>query len=206
MKDRNEKVELTLRSMKEATRKANNIIKDLLDFASLSELKKGNHQLADVVERMLTLTHHQCERNNIKVVRDFFPNVPSIKIDSNRIEQVIVDVILNALFAMHKDGTLTIRITAKKFFPEDALNAGDFADLIPAGAPVVLLDFEDTGPGIKKEDLPRVFDPFFTTRRARGGVGLGLSIARTIMLNHNGLIDLTNLPQGGARARLIFKI
>lgn len=206
LKDRNEKIDLTLRSMREATRKANNIIKDLLDFASLSDIKKANHQIDQVIDHALNLTHHQCEKNNIRVVKEFFPDIPLIKIDVNRIEQVIVDLVLNAILAMHKEGTLTIRTFVKKFESSDAVNPGDPENVIKPGTQVVIADFEDTGSGIRKEDMSRVFDPFFTTRRARGGVGLGLSIARTIILNHGGLICLSNLPKRGARARLIFPV
>lgn len=206
LKERNEKIDLTLRSMREATRKANNIIKDLLDFASLSDIKKTNNQIDQVIEHALNLTHHQCEKNNIQVVKDFSIEVPLLKIDANRVEQVVVDLILNAILAMRREGVLTIRTFVKDFDPADAVNPGDPENVIATGTKVVIADFEDTGSGIKKEDLGRVFDPFFTTRRARGGVGLGLSIARTIILSHGGLICLTNLPKRGARARLIFPI
>lgn len=73
------------------------------------------------------------------------------------------------------------------------------------GEDVVIVDFDDTGPGIKAEYLIKIFDPFFTTRRASGGIGLGLSIARTIMNSHGGVISLQNKQEGGAIARLIFK-
>jgi len=203
--EKNEKVDLTLRSMREATRRANSIIKDLLDFASLSELKKGKHQIVDIIEQALNLTHHQCDKNHIAVVKEYCPDVPMIKIDANRVEQVIVDLILNAILAMRKEGTLTIRITVKDFEPGDVDCSVDFSDILIPGTKVVIVDFEDTGHGVKEEDIEKIFDPFFTTRRARGGVGLGLSIARTIMVNHGGLIALSNLPKHGARARLVFR-
>lgn len=206
-KDKNDKIDLTLRSMREATRKANNIIKDLLDFASLSDLKTANHNIADILNRALNLTHHQCEKHNIQVVKNFSDKVPAISADANRIEQVVVDIVLNAILAIHKNGVLTIHTFDKKFELTDLPTQGkEFIDIIIEGDEVVIVDFDDTGHGIKQEDISRIFDPFFTTRRARGGVGLGLSIARTIMLNHNGLIGLMNLPKKGTRARLIFKV
>lgn len=205
--NKNEKIELTLKSMREATHKANNIIKDLLDFSSLSVLKKAAYNIEDVIGRALNLTYHQCEKHNIKVVKDFGKDVPLVYLDSNRIEQVIVDVVLNAIFAIHKDGVLTIRTKAKKFEKKDLSDrSNEFFNMIEEGEDVVIVDFDDTGSGISEEDIDRVFDPFFTTRRARGGVGLGLSITRTIMLNHSSFIELVNLPEGGARARLVFKV
>ncbi|MEW5894526.1 MAG: response regulator, partial [Candidatus Omnitrophota bacterium] len=206
LKERDKKIDLTLNSMREATHKANNIVKDLLDFASLSDIKKRNCRIEEVIESALNLTHHQCEKNNIIVIKEFTRDVPSIYIDPNRVEQVIVDVVLNAILSMKKEGTLTIKIYTKKFSLGDVDSPSSLEDIIPPGTDVVIADFDDTGHGVRREDLPKVFDPFFTTRRARGGVGLGLSIARTIMTNHNGLIGLSNLSQKGARARLIFRI
>jgi len=205
LKERNDKIDLTLRSMKEATHKANNIVRDLLDFASQSELFIAEHQIEDVVNHALNLTHHQCEKDGIQVVKEFSAQTSPVWIDKNRIEQVIVDVVLNAILAMQRDGVLRIATHMKKFQFADIHQKCDDHDVIAQGEDVVIVDFDDNGAGIRAEDMPHIFDPFFTTRRARGGVGLGLSIARTIMLNHKGLIGLSNLPGGGARARLVFQ-
>jgi len=206
LKERNDKIDLTLRSMRDATHKANNIIKDLLDFASQSELFVTEHQIEDVVDHALNLTHHQCEKSGIRIVKEYSRDTSRIKIDKNRIEQVVVDVVLNAILSMHRDGVLRISTQMKKFQLTDLHQMCDDRDVIPEGADVVIVDFDDSGAGIREEDMPHIFDPFFTTRRARGGVGLGLSIARTIMLNHKALIGLSNLPEGGARARLVFPV
>ena len=68
-----------------------------------------------------------------------------------------------------------------------------------------MVDIDDTGIGIPEEYMGKIFDPFFTTRRAAGGVGLGLSIARTIVKNHGGIIYIKNRQGEGVRARLIFR-
>lgn len=201
-----EKIALTLESMRESAKTANSIIKGLLDFATLTNLKKTEENLNEIVEHAINLTRPQFDRVNIKLEKNLSAQLPIIKIDRNRIEQVIVDLIVNAVFAMGKNGKITIRTLTKKFGPQDGVWVDRRGKAFEKGDDVVLLDIEDTGPGIKSEFLVKVFDPFFTTRRAAGGIGLGLSIARTIMNNHGGLITLQNLPETGTRARLIFKV
>jgi len=68
-----------------------------------------------------------------------------------------------------------------------------------------VVTIDDTGCGVASEKMKLVFDPFFTTRQANGGIGLGLSVSRNIMTMHQGFIGLDNRPEGGARATLIFK-
>ncbi|HSA31475.1 MAG TPA: response regulator [Candidatus Omnitrophota bacterium] len=207
LKDGDDKIELTLRSIKDAAYKANSIIKDLLDFASLSDIKRDLCPIERTIEQGLVLTHHQCEKFQIKIVKHFATNLPNVLIDKNRIEQVVVDLILNAIAVMKNGGTLTIRTTRKIFDRSDISVASNLTDSIAVGEDVLIVDFEDTGKGIPDEYLEKIFDPFFTTHRAAGGVGLGLSIARTIMDSHGGMIDLANKEdKQGARARLVFKV
>lgn len=204
LKDSDDQVQLTIRSIREATQKANDIIKDLLDFASMSKIKLDRASIHEVIEHALNLTKHQCIKCGINVVKVFDPQVPAILIDKNRIEQVVVDLILNSIFAMPKGGEITVRTNFKHFSSEDSPVIGAADSSIKAGEMVVIVDIEDTGAGLQEEHLSKIFDPFFTTRRAAGGVGLGLSIARTIMNGHAGLIFLSNYDKG-ARARLVFK-
>jgi signal transduction histidine kinase len=206
LKTTDEKICLTLDSIREATKSANTIIKGLLDFASLTNLKKGPESINSLAENAVNLTRPQCERVSIKLDMQLDAAIPLIKVDRNRIEQVIVDLIVNAIYAMSDGGgTLTIRSLTKKFSDHDIGWVDRRGRSFSKGDDVVILDLEDTGPGIKEEYLIKIFDPFFTTRRAAGGVGLGLSIARTIMNSHGGIISLHNKQGGGARARLIFK-
>ena len=201
-----EKINLTLDSIKEATKSANTIIKGLLDFASLTNLKRSPENMNALVEQAINLTRPQCERVSVKLEMRLDPELPLVKVDRNRIEQVIVDLIVNAIYAMSEGGgTLTIKSFTKKFADQDIGWVDRRGRSFVKGDDVVVVDLEDTGPGIKEEYLIKIFDPFFTTRRAAGGVGLGLSIARTIMNSHGGIISLNNKQGGGARARLIFK-
>jgi signal transduction histidine kinase len=206
-KGRDEKIDLTISSIEEAARAANRIIQDLLDFASLSRLERRPHHLNDIVEHALNITRHQCDRHQIRIRTHLDSSLPMITADLNRIQQVIVNLILNAVHAMENTGgELTLYTRSKIFQKEDFGWVDRRGSTIEEGRPVVILDVEDTGPGIPAKQLDKIFDPFFTTRRAAGGVGLGLSIARTIVQNHHGLIRLDNLPEKGARSRVIFPL
>lgn len=200
-----EQIHVTLNAIQEAAVKANRIIKDLLDFASLSSLQKRAEDINSVIDHALTLIHHQCEKFSIDIQKKYAPSVPEIYIDRNRIEQVILDLTLNAIQAMPRGGALKISTQVKFFASDDDGFARPPSCSINIGDPVVIVDIVDSGEGINAEYLSKIFDPFFTTKRAAGGVGLGLSIARTIMHNHQGLISITNMAGGGVRARLIFK-
>ncbi|MCB9757479.1 MAG: response regulator [Candidatus Omnitrophica bacterium] len=205
LKSTDEKVVLTLESIKEAAKSANGIIKGLLDFASLTNLKKEPENINILIDQAVNLIRPQCERINVELKKDLQSDLPLIKIDCNRIKQVVVDLIVNALYAMSDGGCLVIRTYAKKFAEQDIGWVDKRSKSLIKGEDVVIVDFDDTGPGIKAEYLIKIFDPFFTTRRASGGIGLGLSIARTIMNSHGGVISLQNKQEGGAIARLIFK-
>ncbi len=205
LKVTDQKVAITLESIKEAAVSANNIIKGLLDFASLTNLKKEPENLNILIEQAISLIRPQCERINVQLQKNLQSDLPLVKIDRNRIKQVIVDLIVNALYAMADGGSLTIKTYYKKFTDQDVGWVDRRGRPFVKGDQVVVVDFEDTGLGIKAEYLTKIFDPFFTTRRSSGGIGLGLSIARTIMSSHGGIILMHNKTDGGARARLIFK-
>lgn len=203
--EKDDKVELTLKSIKEAAERANDIVKDLLDFAGLSSLIQQPYNLNEVIEHALIFIKYHCDNQRIEITKDYDPALPEVFIDKNRIEQVLIDVILNAVFVMKEGGNITLRTLQKELTADDRSWLPDLGNRVKIGDKVVLLDIDDTGPGISPENLSRIFDPFFTTRRSEGGVGLGLSIARTIMTSHDGLIELYNIPEGGARARLVFR-
>ena len=200
-----EKIRLVIDNIKQAAHRANDIITDLLDFSSLTHLNKKMTNLNEVIEKALTLTSHGLERNKIELLRDLDPNILGVKIDSNRIEQVIVNLILNAIYAMPSGGQLTIRTYSQKLTRSLKHFANYVGDGFKPGQTVVILEVQDSGGGIPTDKLSKVFDPFFTTRRASGGIGLGLSVSRNIMEIHDGKIFLENNSDHGAKATLLFR-
>ena len=124
--------------------------------------------------------------------RDFATDIPDIIIDNNKIEQVFINLFVNSINAMHKEGTLEI-----KTYLEEGKDKKR----------VLIAEVCDSGPGIKKDILNKVFEPFFTTKQKEGGTGLGLSIVRNIIELHDGEIKLQNREKGsGLKVVLTFKV
>jgi signal transduction histidine kinase len=182
-----------LNDMKEAVERAGRIINDLLDYARPRPLQLASEDLNAVIEDALKLVRSLCVTRRIQVVRELRPELPLVPVDRNKITQVFVNLFTNAIDAMREGGTLTVRTSA----PVAANPPGE------AGA--VTVQVEDTGLGIRPEQLDKVFDPFFTTKPPGKGTGLGLAIVRKVIEFHEGSIHLANRPEGGARATIRFK-
>ena len=200
------KVDAVIENMKQAINKANDIVTDLLNFASLASLEKKEENLDIVIKGALRLIRHEFSRHHISVVKKIEKSLPEVMFDKNRIEQVLVNLILNAVHAMPEGGSITVSARSR-ILSEDL---GDMPQLrrdeFRPGETIVILTVEDSGCGIPEDKIDRIFDPFFTTRRGDGGVGLGLSVSKNIMDIHDGCIFVENKRNGGARATLIFKV
>ncbi len=207
LKTNDKKLKLTLKNIKEATNRANNIIKDLLDFSALSKLTKEKEDLHLIVDLSLGLLTHEFENCKIQIVKKFTKSMPPVKIDKRRIQQVIINLVLNSIYAMPNGGKITLK-TSQHALLKDSKKLYQRAPLKETPKKttktVTVLHVEDTGCGIPEDKLNNIFDPFFTTRRARGGVGLGLSVCHNIMESHKGNILIENITKGGTRATLIF--
>lgn len=201
---RNHKIRNTLHAIEESAQRADQIICDLLDFSSLSLLNQTPEDIREILKKALGLLQHQIKKSSIEIIQKLGANVPPILMDHNRIEQVFVNLILNAIQAMPQGGRLTISIGQKRLAEQDSLTHSP-NPFVP-GESIVFVDFEDTGDGIPEEFLAKIFDPFFTTKRSSGGTGLGLAIARSIMERHLGLLKVFNKSHAkGVIAELVFK-
>ncbi len=204
---KDENTQIALDSMRGAVRRADSVIKGLLDFASLTNMNIVSVHLKDIIESSLLLVRHEFDRLHIQINRNFEPGVPDLKLDKNRIEQVFVNLFLNAAYAMSDGGELNIKIYLKKLNEVGYCIGYRKNDVFKPGDTVVAMDAEDTGTGIPPDVLDKIFDPFFTTRRGTGGTGLGLSVVRNIIQMHQGLITMQNRETGkGARATILFRI
>ncbi len=203
-KDKN--IHSTLSFIKDATYRADKVIKGLLDFSSVSKLDVRSENLNSIIESTILLIKHYLSKNKIQLIKDFNEKIPKVKIDKNRIDQVFINISMNAAQAMPDGGTLIFRTYTKSISQKDKDVGRRKEDLYKEGETVVIAEIEDTGPGIPEEDLDKIFDPFFTTKRGKGGTGLGLSSVRNIMDLHQGHIDIQNKESGGAKATLMFKI
>ncbi|HDZ25071.1 hypothetical protein LCGC14_1082090 [marine sediment metagenome] len=206
IKSKDRKVVLTLKHMEKAIERADKIIKGLLDFASLSKLDIKQENLNSIVEESLRLVKIQFDKNCIRVETDLKENIPKVKIDKNKIEQVFINIFMNSSHAMHDGGQLTVRTYSKKLKKPGKDGDRRQNDLFKPGETMVISEIADTGPGIPKNILDKIFDPFFTTTRDKGGTGLGLSIVRNIIQMHYGKIEIKNNAKGGIKSTLFFKV
>jgi len=161
-----------------ATQRASDIIENLLRFARPQDTRMRKVDLRNVLVQTLTLTSHQMRRRKITLIKDIRADVPLVWGNPEVLENILANLILNACNAMPRGGTLTISAGANR------KGQAEFR-------------FTDTGRGIPREDLSRVFDPFFTTMPVGEGIGLGLSICSTIIEQHRGTIDVASEPGAG---------
>jgi signal transduction histidine kinase len=146
------------------------IVKSLGNFARLDEAERKNADLHEGIESTLTLLQHKL-KHGIEVIRDF-GEIPKMVCSPNRLNQVFMNLLVNAIQAIGDRGTITIRTRLD----------GDH----------VVLQFADTGHGIPSENLERIFDPGFTTRGRGVGTGLGLAITYRIVEEHRGAIAVSS--------------
>jgi hypothetical protein len=164
------------------TFRASEIVNSLLNFSRTSTTSFGDVKLNRVVQETLSLLEHQLQKSGIQVKTDFDPDLPGVHGNAGKLQQVFLNLFLNARDAMTGGGTLEVRTWSEG-----------------AGAKV---EVADSGPGIAPEHLHRIYDPFFTTKAARKGTGLGLSVTYGIIQEHGGFIEVSNRPSGGARFRI----
>ena len=173
---------LILDKIAKQTFRASEIVNSLLNFSRTSTTSYGDVNLNRVIQETLSLLDHQLQKSGIQVTTDLDPGLPPVHGNTGQLQQVFLNLFLNARDAMSAGGTLEVRT-----WPEGS------------GARV---EVADTGHGIAPEHLHRIYDPFFTTKAARKGTGLGLSVSYGIIQEHGGSIEVFNRRSGGASFRL----
>jgi len=193
-----------LQDMLIAVSRADTVVRGLLDFSRERALALRAGAINGILSDSLQLVRHELTQRNIAVETRFGEGIPERDFDADKMQQVFLNLFMNAMHAIGHDGTLSIR--SELAVVEDAAlgtHARDAGFL--GGDRLIRIVIEDSGPGIRPEDLGRLFDPYFTTKRQGEGTGLGLSVTRNIVTLHRGSIDLDNRREGGARAVLLFR-
>jgi PAS domain S-box-containing protein len=200
----NENVAAVLGDMRDAVMRANTIIRGLLQLASDTDFELRADDLNTSVKRALRLLNAQVIAGKISVIRKLDPQLPKVLLDRPKIEQVFINLFMNAVQAMEPGGVLTVT-TFSGICGEVAKSGEPVPRPFARGDRVVVAEVLDTGTGIKPENLSKIFDPFYTTKPAGVGTGLGLSVARKIVDLHVGAIEILNSPKGGVVAVLTLK-
>jgi PAS domain S-box-containing protein len=166
------------------TFRASEIVNSLLNFSRTSRSEMGALDLNKIVRETLTLIEHQFTKAAVQVDFQLDAALPHVKGDSGKLQQVFLNLFLNARDAMENGGRLQVASFAREG--------------------TVHVSVTDSGSGIAAENLPRVFDPFFTTKGARKGTGLGLSVSYGIVQEHGGDIEVETEVGRGTTFRLTF--
>jgi len=169
--------------IKQEIDRTNRLIDSLLKFSRAEPPYFEKVDINAVLENVVILVRKQISDNDIKLSTKFDPEIPLIMADPNQLWQVFINIILNAVQAMPKGGSLGIETSI------------GYSDSGPVLSRNVCISFEDTGIGIAKEDITRIFDPFFTKKDM--GTGLGLSIAYKIIEKHSGRIIVSSEKDKG---------
>ncbi|MFH0731514.1 MAG: ATP-binding protein [Candidatus Omnitrophota bacterium] len=191
--------------IKHNIKRADNIICALVDFSRTSDITIKLENINWIIENSLVLIKHNSALENIKIIKELQENLPYALVDKSRIEQVFINIFLNAVQAMPKGGTVFIRSYAKKLNKQATQVGNRATDYFKPGEAVIVIEVEDTGIGISKENLTKVFDPFFTTKEVGKGTGLGMSVTRNIIDLHKGLIDIESQEGKGTKISIILK-
>jgi len=194
-----------LERMKRGIDRAKTIIKGLVDFSSARQLERRSLAPNQVVQDSLALVDYELRKGGITVVTELAGDLPEIKMDATKIEQVIVNLLINAMHAMGP-GEIRVRSSVGKLEGRGRDQGARTAGHLREGDEVVLIEIEDSGPGIDPEHLGKLYDPFFTTKPTGVGTGLGLSVSRKIIELHQGNLELENREEGGARATITLKV
>lgn len=169
-----DKTRKDLETIVRETTRIRGIVQGILDFARETPMQKKPRKIEEVLDQTLEIVVHQQRFFGITLEKEYDQSLPEVVVDSNLMEQVFMNIILNALDAMHGSGTLTVKTHRDNGWAE--------------------VEFSDTGMGMPEEILDKIFDPFFTTKDSTEGMGMGLGLAVSygIVKNHNGDISVSS--------------
>ena len=192
--------------MNNAVNKADHVVKGLLEFSRKPSFDIKANDLTESIDKALGLLGYSLRKYKIEVIKEYSSCIFEIKMNKEEMEQVFVNIFMNAIDAMPNGGRLTIKMYFKELNQVgDGVGRREI-DNFKIGEKVVIIEVDDTGFGIPENMVAKLFEPFFTTKRDKGGTGLGLSIVRNIISQHRGSIKVVNNPNGGVKVVLMLKV
>ena len=197
-----EQLHIWLKQIDSETERGRNIVRSLLDFGSQRDFQRLPIKLLDLVQEIQIIMGKALRQYSAKLTVSVAADL-TVDVDKQRIQQLFINLIQNALQAMGQGGQL--RISARSSdpdassIPDDAEVAGNLQCIADCPGRVVEISVEDNGPGIPLEHLSRVFDPFYTTSEPGQGVGLGLFIVQEIVREHEGCLAIASRPGKGTQ-------
>ena len=158
------------------TLRCREIVKGLLDFSRQSETRAARTEVNPVIDNTLALLERQAIFHNIRTERHLADGLPPVFIDPGQLQEVVINLMLNAVDAMEENGELTVETSLSR------------------GAGEVVIRISDTGKGIPPDAMPFIFEPFFTTKKVGQGTGLGLAIVHGVVTRAGGKVEVASVP------------
>lgn len=192
--------------IKDNIKRADDIVNTLVDFSRASKLERKPEDINSILESSLILIQHRAMLEDIRIIRELGRDLPNVSVDKSKMEQVFINIFLNAIQAMPRGGNLFLRTYQARLSEPKSSAARRGEDYFSAGEKVLIVEVEDTGIGIPEENLKKVFDPFFTTKEPGQGTGLGLSVTENILNMHKGLMEIESKEGKGTKVIITLKI
>jgi two-component system, NtrC family, sensor kinase len=175
-----------LQIIDEESKRCRQIVRDLMEYARPKSTEFCSTSIADVIEKTLQLVENRLYKQKVSVEKSLEPDLQRIQADPPQLEQVLVNLYLNAIDAMPEGGKPSVE--AKMVHTDGTV-------------PMAVMTVADTGFGIAETDLAKIFQPFFTAKKRRG-MGLGLPICQRIVKNHDGRIEVESQPGKGSAFKI----
>ena len=187
--------------VKDTESRADAIVRDLLYRSAAKQLEPQAEDLNAVIQHSLWLVNFELTRSRISLAPELAADLPPVRLDKAKMEQVFINLFMNAIQAMPLGGMLSVKTSATRL--NETLRPDAASGCFRAGDVVVVTEIQDTGMGIPEGKLPRVFEPF--TKPTGVGTGLGLPVTKQIIDLHGGMIDIQPASTGGVRVTLMIK-
>ena len=200
--------------MQDAITRADRIICGMVDYSRSDNLSLELKDINEIIDVAVGMIQHQILRTNVEVSKDLAAGLPKVRVDQGKMEQVLINLMMNAVQAMSENGVngdgshgiLEVSTFPAEVEEIDRDEGIRHAERIRARDSVVVVEIRDHGPGIPEEKLNRIFEPFYTTKPTGEGTGLGLSVAKNIVDLHRGVMQVKNADDGkGVIARVMLK-
>ncbi|MFH1436649.1 MAG: ATP-binding protein [Pseudomonadota bacterium] len=190
---------MSVDKIKKSVERAGRIITDMLQFSGTKKPEFASIDVCGLLDETRSLIEHRARANKVGVKVDCSGGGMAIEADSGLLQQVFLNLFINAIDAMPEGGNLIVRVYDKTADTVGYKIGYRVSDYFQIGGRMVVVEVEDTGTGIPEDQLTKVFDCFFTTKQSGKGTGLGLSLANLIVDWHKGTIEVKSEQGRGTK-------
>ena len=205
-KECSQATQVALHDMEHAVRKADGTIRKLLDYSRGTPPDMKAADINPHIRTVIDLISHECHLHQIQIKADLSDDLPWVVIDTDQVQQLFMNILLNAVQSMEDEGGGTLSVSSKVKKLNSTELQSDSTGNLSSGDRVVWVEIKDTGHGIDDKSFSKLFDPFYTTRPLGKGTGLGLTVSLNIIRKHHASIDIRNRDAGGVSVVMMFRV